>query len=212
MANTYTTKLGLAKPANGDVDWHIPVNGNWDKIDTELDKALKISGTTIDADKDWDQKAILNIGRLSAVFFEAYNEVSCVAGDIVWKSIAGPISGGSTQSYTKAMEICHIPPIFSGSISIRVKATIYDTPITLYNRGYMLYKNDVPIAGTEVLLNGGTGGAQEQVWDVVSLAGNDIISIWTKRAAGAAGDPVIEDIRICADISASARNLFDVAV
>jgi hypothetical protein len=45
MAITYTPKLGLAKPAHGDVDWHIPVNGNWDKIDTELDKALKISET-----------------------------------------------------------------------------------------------------------------------------------------------------------------------
>ena len=66
MANTYTTKLGLAKPANGDVNWHTPINGNWDKIDTELDKALKISGTTIDADKDWSGKRITNVGRLSS--------------------------------------------------------------------------------------------------------------------------------------------------
>ena len=66
MANTYTTKLNLAKPANGDVAWHIPINGNWDKIDTELDKALKISGTTIDADKDWNGKNITNVGRLSS--------------------------------------------------------------------------------------------------------------------------------------------------
>ena len=42
MANIYTPKLNLAKPAHGDVNWHIPNNGNWDKIDTELDKALKI--------------------------------------------------------------------------------------------------------------------------------------------------------------------------
>jgi len=66
MASTYTEKLGLAKPANGDVDWHIPVNENWDKIDTELDKALKISGTTIDADKDWNNKAITNLGSLTS--------------------------------------------------------------------------------------------------------------------------------------------------
>ena len=65
MANTYTEKLGLAKPAHGDVDWHIPVNENWDKIDTELDKALKISGTTIDADKDWNGKNITNLGKIS---------------------------------------------------------------------------------------------------------------------------------------------------
>ena len=64
MANTYTKKLGLAKPAHGDVNWHIPVNENWDKIDTELDKALKISGTTIDADKDWNGKNITNVGSL----------------------------------------------------------------------------------------------------------------------------------------------------
>ena len=52
MANTYTPKLNLAKPAHGDVDWHIPINENWDKIDTKLDKietdldeALNISET-----------------------------------------------------------------------------------------------------------------------------------------------------------------------
>ena len=36
MANTYTTNYNLAKPAHGDVDWHIPVNENWDKIDTTM--------------------------------------------------------------------------------------------------------------------------------------------------------------------------------
>ena len=36
MVNTYTEKLGLAKPANGDIDWHIPINGNWDDIDSKL--------------------------------------------------------------------------------------------------------------------------------------------------------------------------------
>jgi len=66
MANTYTPKLNLAKPAHGDVNWHIPVNENWDKIDTELDKALKISGTTIDADKNWNGKSITNVNQIQA--------------------------------------------------------------------------------------------------------------------------------------------------
>ena len=66
MASTYTPKLNLAKPAHGDVDWHIPINENWDKIDTELDKALKISGTTIDADKDWNGKNITNVNQFQA--------------------------------------------------------------------------------------------------------------------------------------------------
>ena len=36
MAITYTTKLNLAKPAHGDVDWHMPNNENWDSIDSKL--------------------------------------------------------------------------------------------------------------------------------------------------------------------------------
>ena len=36
MANTYTTNYNLAKPAHGDVDWHIPINGNFDTIDTTM--------------------------------------------------------------------------------------------------------------------------------------------------------------------------------
>src|SRR5690554_1582062 len=68
MASTYTPKLNLAKPAHGDVDWHIPVNGNWDKIDTELDSAAKtalVSRITVDADKNWNGKNITNLGKIS---------------------------------------------------------------------------------------------------------------------------------------------------
>ena len=36
MANTYTTNYNLAKPAHGDINWHIPINENWDKIDTTM--------------------------------------------------------------------------------------------------------------------------------------------------------------------------------
>ena len=36
MANTYTTNYNLAKPANGDVDWHTPINENWDDIDSTM--------------------------------------------------------------------------------------------------------------------------------------------------------------------------------
>ena len=68
MAITYTPKLNLAKPAHGDVDWHIPINENWDKIDTELDNAAKtalVSKITIDADKAWGGKNITNLGKIS---------------------------------------------------------------------------------------------------------------------------------------------------
>ena len=46
MASTYTTNYNLAKPANGDIDWHIPINGNFDTIDTTMkDNANRICPT-----------------------------------------------------------------------------------------------------------------------------------------------------------------------
>ena len=68
MASTYTPKLNLAKPAHGDVDWHIPINENWDKLDTKVDNAAKtalVSEITVDADKDWNGKNITNLGKIS---------------------------------------------------------------------------------------------------------------------------------------------------
>ncbi len=99
MANTYTTKLGLAKPANGDVDWHIPVNENWDKIDTELDKALKISGTTIDADKDWGGKSITNVGAIDTP-----------AGNIGARSEFVDVAAGITTLRKSQVQTIGCPP------------------------------------------------------------------------------------------------------
>ena len=102
MANTYTEKLGLAKPANGDVDWHIPVNENWDKTDTELDKALKISGTTIDADKDWNGKSITNVGTLQNQTgnLGARTGFVDVPGDVLRQTFTPNIVINSTESKT----------------------------------------------------------------------------------------------------------------
>lgn len=36
MASSYTTNYNLAKPAHGDINWHIPINGNFDTIDTTM--------------------------------------------------------------------------------------------------------------------------------------------------------------------------------
>jgi hypothetical protein len=49
MANTYTTKLLLAKPARGDLDWDDEANGNYDLLDTCIyanreDRNMSISG------------------------------------------------------------------------------------------------------------------------------------------------------------------------
>lgn len=123
MANTYTPKINLAKPANGDLDWHIPVNENWDKIDTELDKALKISGTTIDEDKNWNGKSIMNINSITATAYVSNKillkprspgnavNISAAASDIqsetVIKTIIvpAPYVDGSKIGYSGSLDV-----------------------------------------------------------------------------------------------------------
>ena len=108
MAITYTTKLGLAKPAHGDVDWHIPVNGNWDKVDTELDKALKISGTTIDADKNWNGKSITNMKSLTLTS-AAHAALTIIypSNNIIASSDAPHTFSGGGWVVAKAATIAH---------------------------------------------------------------------------------------------------------
>ena len=134
MVNTYTPKLNLAKPAHGDVDWHIPINENWDKIDTELDKALKISGTTIDADKDWNGKSINNVNMLTVNEFKATNikPYICVASDeIRYESLSKAsieLFAASGSPYTGTLKTYRIPtgaPYYGAGyyqMSVRVTA------------------------------------------------------------------------------------------
>ncbi len=140
MANTYTTKLGLAKPANGDVDWHIPINENWDKIDTELDKALKISGTTIDTDKDWNGKEVTNIAIRDATYVgtseyalvpsshaDVYTDPSTIYHNTDWatvKTVTVPSKrSGIVSVYYNAT------PTSSGRMVGRARVTVDGTPV-----------------------------------------------------------------------------------
>ena len=85
MASTYTPKLNLAKPAHGDVDWHIPINENFDILDTEVVAAKTITGTIIDADKNWNGKNITNVGYIQAGSMQVSDIKPriCVASDVI---------------------------------------------------------------------------------------------------------------------------------
>jgi hypothetical protein len=116
MASTYTPKLNLAKPAHGDVDWHIPINGNWDKIDTELDKALKISGTTIDANKDWGGKNITNVGQLQANSVTT-TTVTLIPYPCIWYQ-DNVSKTTDSESYTVLKTAKAVPAGFSGIVTV----------------------------------------------------------------------------------------------
>jgi hypothetical protein len=146
MANTYTTKLGLAKPANGDVDWHIPINENWDKIDTELDKALKISGTEIDVDKDWGGKNITNVNVLTCNRVVQQIVYAPGVGEGAETLFTGTVTkpgvqqAGSGSTATKTVNRVY----GTGTISIVLSAPSFEST---YNQTitYEVYKNGVQI-------------------------------------------------------------------
>ena len=154
MANTDTPKLNLAKPAHGDVDWHIPVNGNWDKIDTELDKALKISGTTIDANKDWGGKNITNVGAIDtpAGNIGARSEFVDVAAGLTTLRKSQIKTIGCSPGQTVTLMSVIVPSNYSSTIAsnctLHVKAV---NPRTIANAGTItVYCNGVPIGSAPI--------------------------------------------------------------
>ena len=149
MANTYTPKLNLAKPAHGDVDWHIPINENWDKIDTELDKALKISGTTIDADKDWNGKSINNVNVLTVNKIKATSYLWTIDPGL---SKPRYINNTEVSDFTGSwVTVKTTPP---AKIGVLGAATIYYNFSTIYNAIIRILKNDVVVTNSEITVKG----------------------------------------------------------
>ncbi len=170
MVNSYTEKLGLAKPANGDVDWHIPINENWDKIDTELDKALKISGTTIDADKDWGGKNITNVGAIDTYTGNvgAQSQFVDVPGDTVRKSVSygSTIPTSTTQQVASVVVPTNYSSVPSSSnLRVVVEAPSWSSPYSAYAWTVTVKRNGVAIgsasrevAGNKTFAVDTTGG------------------------------------------------------
>ena len=201
MASTYTPKLNLAKPAHGDVDWHIPINGNWDKIDTELDKALKISGTTIDADKNWNGKSIVNISSLSSSIYTSTNvKLLPINLGPLPKTIRKTLTGSRSGKGTVDLGTFTVPSEYiegsiigvegwvqivqsqsytaSANINVKVNGVTVKT-FQAYAYGYGLtikvdFEDYIPIKGNDVIsvtLVGSPAGSQ---YDIVSASGKII--------------------------------------
>jgi hypothetical protein len=159
MANTYTTKLGLAKPANGDVDWHIPINQNWDDIDSKLgplyeDITNDTTKLTVKKDIDMSSNDIDNVGVLTA---EKIKTTS-----YLWTTDPGLtkpryINNTYVSNYTTSWVTVKTTP--AAKIGVLGTATIYyNISATGNNGGIRLLKNDVVVPKSEytVTLGGGS--------------------------------------------------------
>jgi hypothetical protein len=185
MASTYTPKLNLAKPAHGDVDWHIPVNENWDKIDTELDKALKISGTTIDADKNWNGKSITNVRAITgAVFVPLLTEVtfrhlpdeSRNAANQVYQDLT-EFSTAST-SYVLAKTFPAIPS--SGFIAAEGSGITVQCDLSAWGGDTDPCQVDFRVGGVSraILSSNHVHATYHTKWINVPATGGEIVEVW----------------------------------
>jgi len=157
MASTYTPKLKLAKPAHGDVDWHIPINANWDKIDTELDNAAKtalVSGITVDANKNWNGKNITNVGAIDTLAGNvgARSQFVDIAAGLTTLRKSQIKTIGCSPGQTVTLMSVIVPSNYSSTIAsnctIRVKAV---NPRSIPNAGTItVYCNGVPIGSAPI--------------------------------------------------------------
>ena len=195
MASTYTPKLNLAKPAHGDVDWHIPVNENWDKIDTELDKALKISGTTIDADKDWGGKNITNVGTLTAKSLVLTEPgfiivpIRTTDANYLLKSSDAEVSGSDTDAWVLLKSL---PPLPANVVSASVYVSYYHG-----TNGNNITKTRIYVNGEPV----GTVHEATSSWhtygEVISgLKAGDVIQIYGQRDPSLKQRPHVKNLRV----------------
>ena len=103
MVNTYTTKLNLAKPANGDVDWHIPINGNWDDIDSMLgplyeDITSGATDLTLNKNVDANDKNIADVNQLTSTIGIRLPIAAPISESYRISNIAGSAKTGSSGS------------------------------------------------------------------------------------------------------------------
>jgi hypothetical protein len=186
MANTYTTNLGLAKPANGDVDWHIPINDNWDTLDTAVDNATKISGTTIDADKDWDGKNITNIGTLDTQTGDIGARTGFIdsPGNTTRKSFSPGTVLAKNETATVAT--ITIPANYSSAVDSNLRITIVKSISSTYDHslGVTIKRNGETIGSGSIAHDAGSGNIDT----TGGCKAGDTITVEAKNAWGGTYD------------------------
>ena len=166
MASTYTPKLNLAKPANGDVDWHIPVNGNFDDIDSKLgplyeDISSDASNLTLNKSIDANSKDIANINQISTQQF--YLTPSEIPGYTVYSDTTSSTVYDTSWQIIKSITV---PSNQQGSIRVRY---------IISPGGTVSWR--LKLNGTEVADTLGSGNSMVDFNTVITVLPNDIITL-----------------------------------
>ncbi len=185
MANTYTPKLNLAKPAHGDVNWHIPINENWDKLDTKVDNAAKtalVSKITVDADKNWNGKSIENISSLSSSIYTSTN-VKLLPFDLGFhpKTIRKTFTGSRSGKGTVDLGTFTVPSEYIEGSIIGVEGWVQINQLKSYTAyaNINVKVNGVTVKTFQAYAYSASGGLtiKEEFKDYIPIKGNDVISV-----------------------------------
>ena len=185
MANTYTSKLNLAKPAHGDVDWHIPINGNWDKLDSKLGPLYEnitndTTKLTVKKDIDMSSNDINNVGVLSAEKIKTSSYLLSVDPALTKPRYTD--NRDRSSSATSWVTVKTTPPAKKGVFG---SATIY------YNFGrwqeyavgkIRLLKNGVEVSGSGASIDNYNPSVTVSV--NVTFAENDVFELQIKSSNG----------------------------
>ena len=159
MVNTYTTKLGLAKPAHGDINWHIPINQNFDDIDEKLGplyENITSSATdlTLNKNVDANSKNIVDVNQLTstldlrlplaAPISESYR-ISYITGN------ASTGSSGTTDWYDFGDSYTIPDKYVPGNMTLQILKSGGDNYIRVIKNGVSISEGTINVAPGDVL-------------------------------------------------------------
>ena len=172
MAITYTTKLNLAKPAHGDVNWHMPNNENWDIIDSELGtltENIEVGETEI----TFDKKVIANevvVNEINVDNITSTN-VMLIPSGTKRKEYSATGSPGTFGTFTIPSQYVTGSRIgFKGSGSLSGSYSVY--PLLILS----IKVNTVLVKSYSTRVNE-QGYGSFSFDDYISVKGNDVVSV-----------------------------------
>ena len=165
MVSTYTPKLNLEKPAQGDVGWHIPNNNNWDIIDSELGtltENIEVGETEITINK----KVVVNEIVSPKVLLDPYSSPSTKREECISSST------GTVKTFT-------IPSQYIEGSALKMEGTLSLTLLTQYYVGCQLdiKVNDSVVKSYLLSCDDEHGYSSISFEEYISVKGNDIVTI-----------------------------------
>ena len=164
------------------------------KIEQGVKTATRLSGTDIDADKDWGGKNITNVGTLSAnslILTEPKFIIAPVRttdANYLLKSSDAEVGGSDTDAWVLLKSL---PPLPANVVSASVYVSYYHRTNGNKNTKTRIYVNGEPVGTVHETAPGTTFG------EVISgLKTGDVIQIYGQRDPVLGDRPYVKNLRV----------------